>query len=201
MQNHLLSRNSVTYEPHSAEDSTSSKDWVRTHHVVTPFTIMMDSLATCCENGTVESVQSLLSSLPLDEADYQPYRRFSSERYTRNLILRTSQLEVLLLCWLPGQCSPIHNHAGSRCWVRVLEGVATEIVLRQEENAACLLPSTISTVKKGNLTYSEDEDSHSICNFHSSPLVTLHVYSPPLVNMEVTPYEQSFIQCLAQAYS
>lgn len=68
-----------------------------------------------------------VKSLPRERAKYdevlrgitfgmdeiQAYCHFSQDFYTRNLILRTDDFELLVLCWEPGQITPIHNHSGS----------------------------------------------------------------------------------------
>ncbi len=43
--------------------------------------------------------------------------RFDEERYTRHLIHRTSDVEILALAWPKESATPIHDHAGQRCWM------------------------------------------------------------------------------------
>lgn len=51
-----------------------------------------------------------------------PYLFWSGDHYARNLIYRDAFFEVLALCWLPGQRTPIHSHNGQLGWVSVLQG-------------------------------------------------------------------------------
>jgi len=51
-----------------------------------------------------------------------PYLLWSNERYTRNLIYRDPFFEVLALCWMPGQRTPIHSHNGQLGWVTIVQG-------------------------------------------------------------------------------
>src|SRR5690242_10956931 len=66
--------------------------------------------------------------LDVDCADLAHAIRFSEQGYLRNLVRAGSWYHVLVLCWKNGQRSPIHDHAGSSCCVRVLRGTMTETV-------------------------------------------------------------------------
>ncbi len=87
------------------------------------------------------------------------------------------------MCWAKGQCSPIHNHSGSWCGIRVLSGVANEI--RFAEGFFSLLPVSQQSFEPGSITVARDDDIHCVANFNDAPLVTLHCYAPPLENMEI----------------
>src|SRR6516165_2534142 len=66
--------------------------------------------------------------------DVADYLVFHAERYVRNLLHAGPAYQALVLCWRNGQRSPIHNHRGSHCGVRVLRGVATETVFARAPN-------------------------------------------------------------------
>jgi cysteine dioxygenase len=70
----------------------------------------------------VESVRDLR----LDRADLAGALLFADRNYRRVVIRRRPHYEALVLCWKSGQRSPIHNHLGSSCVVKVVEGCATE---------------------------------------------------------------------------
>lgn len=53
---------------------------------------------------------------------WSPYLLWSRELYTRNLIHRDETFEVLALCWLPSQKTPIHSHDGQLGWLTVVQG-------------------------------------------------------------------------------
>ena len=62
---------------------------------------------------------------------------FRSDRYARHLVHRTKWFDVIVLTWMPGQMTPIHNHAGNLGWVRLVRG-------RIVEERFQLVPSTAS---------------------------------------------------------
>lgn len=109
---------------------------------------------------------------------------FSPERYRRNLIHAGPMYNALLLCWRSGQISPIHDHRGSACAVRVISGEATETIFELTEESRAV-PMKTRKLSEGFTCATEDLDIHRLGNEQSAgkDLVTLHVYSPPLVKM------------------
>jgi predicted metal-dependent enzyme (double-stranded beta helix superfamily) len=54
--------------------------------------------------------------------DYRAAMPFVEKSYTRTLLNRTMEYELVAMHWAPGAVSPIHDHGDSRCWVVILEG-------------------------------------------------------------------------------
>ncbi|MEO0250499.1 MAG: cysteine dioxygenase family protein [candidate division WOR-3 bacterium] len=82
-----------------------------------------------------EQVAQYLIENPVEVASLAPYIRFGERTYTRNLIYQDSNFGAVLLCWEPGQHSPVHRHVGQWGWVTVVQGqlvITTFIKLRSE---------------------------------------------------------------------
>jgi cysteine dioxygenase len=125
-----------------------------------------------------------LAELEIGPEVLTAFTRFSDRHYMRNLVRSGPWYFVLVLCWKNGQRSPIHDHRGSACGVRVLRGTATETQFEFAPNG--LVKATFSRdVPQGSVIGSEDTDLHQVSNLQSgnADLVTLHVYSPPLEKM------------------
>ena len=125
-----------------------------------------------------------MQELNLEFAEIEEHARFSKSRYQRNLLHAGNGYQALILCWRSGQRSPIHDHRGSSCGVRVLKGVATETTFAHGPNGM-IYPTRTAELAAGGVTGSQDEDIHQVSNLQSdgTDLVTLHVYSPPLLVM------------------
>jgi cysteine dioxygenase len=110
--------------------------------------------------------------------------RFSERGYTRNLVKGGPWYNLLVLCWKNGQRSPIHDHAGSSCAVRVLRGTATETAFAFAPNGHVWATGSRHH-RPGAVLGSQDSDLHQISNLQAdgADLVTLHIYSPPLLWM------------------
>src|SRR5437588_745748 len=66
-----------------------------------------------------------LAELDISAEDVAAFVRFGDGGYRRNLVRAGEWYNVWVLCWKNGQRSPIHDHAGSSCGLRVLRGTAT----------------------------------------------------------------------------
>jgi len=122
-----------------------------------------------------------LQELDIDCDDVASAIRFSNQGYTRNVIRTGTWYQALALCWKNGQRSPIHDHHGSSCGVRVLRGTATETLFEFAPNG--LVKALFSRdLAPGEVCASQDDDMHQVSNLQpgNADLVTLHIYSPPL---------------------
>jgi cysteine dioxygenase len=125
-----------------------------------------------------------LKRLRLDADQIRPFLQFSFERYRRNLMHAGPAYHALILCWRSGQRSPIHDHRGSACGVRVISGEGTETVFEMTEEGH-VFPVRTRKLAEGFICATEDSDIHQLSNLqpNKADLVTLHIYSPPLLVM------------------
>jgi cysteine dioxygenase len=116
--------------------------------------------------------------------DVAEFIRFSERGYARNLVRAGAWYYLLVLCWKNGQRSPIHDHAGSSCGVRVLRGTLTETRFEFAPNGLVKAVASRDHAP-GSVVGSADTDMHQVSNLQAgnADLVTLHIYSPPLVHM------------------
>lgn len=146
---------------------------------------LMDYLDGLTCQADIDGLHTVLASLDIGAEDLADHARFSEKRYVRNLVRGAPLYHLLVLCWRSGQRSPIHNHAGSTCGVRVLRGVATET--RFDRTPSGLLKPTGSfDLMAGQSIAGADDMTHQVSNLQAAgeDLITLHVYSPPLLRME-----------------
>ncbi|QOZ84935.1 MULTISPECIES: cysteine dioxygenase [Chromobacterium] len=146
-------------------------------------------------NLNIEQIQRFHDSLQLGPDDLLPFRQFSDERYRRNQIYLSPWCELLLLCWRSTQRSRIHNHRGSLCGLRVLQGTATETVFERTDHGLVYAVES-HRLESGSLTINSHLDIHQISNLqpYGDDLVTLHLYSPPLRKMELFSLESPQVE-------
>jgi len=136
----------------------------------------------------IEKICGLLRSVRIDPNEFGRYLRFKKGAYTRNLVGfdvppgdgNKAKFTLLVLCWEKGQFSPIHDHAGSSCWVKVLQGRLQE--QRFEESEPLKLKS-VTTLGPQEVCYINDSQGiHAMGNPDSDQVtVTLHCYAPPYI--------------------
>jgi cysteine dioxygenase len=145
---------------------------------------LFDYLDHLEDRAPLTELTSRLAQLDIDCDDVAEYVRFSERGYMRNLMRAGEWYNVLVLCWKNGQRSPIHDHKGSACGVRVLRGTATETVFEFAPNGHVVATRSL-TRRPGSVMGTQDSDLHQVSNLQpgDADLVTMHIYSPPLMWM------------------
>lgn len=109
---------------------------------------------------------------------------FSDSRpYGRRLLLKTSVIEVLVMGFRPGRVCPPHDHGGSDGLVLVCSGTAEHLIYRRFGSGLALWSQTLET--KGSILDAPVDCVHAMGSHGEEPLVTLHVYWPPIDHMTI----------------
>jgi len=136
------------------------------------------------ERASMGELNDLLGELDVCDQRLVDFVHFEKCTYRRNLISEGPWYELLCICWKSGQRSPIHNHAGSTCGLRIIQGLATETKF---ESTACGQIKAVGSTdfEAGFVCSSQDDDIHQVSNLQGkgNNLMTLHIYSPPLRTM------------------
>ncbi|MEO8433529.1 MAG: cysteine dioxygenase family protein [Pyrinomonadaceae bacterium] len=142
---------------------------------------LVNRLRNLPQTPTLEQVDSLLEDVELKAEELRPYRSFKTGNYARHRVFRNEHVELLVLCWRPGQRTPIHDHNGSHGAVRVCEGVMWETMFELDGDSTLRYKSARQWVP-GDVTDAAVPDIHQLGNPEVSgqDMVTLHLYAPPL---------------------
>ncbi|TWT44323.1 Cysteine dioxygenase type I [Phycisphaerae bacterium RAS1] len=132
----------------------------------------------------LDELRERMEALDLSYDDIKSFARFGRETYQRNLMHAGPGYQALILCWRAGQRSPIHDHSGSSCGVRVVKGTLTETIFDRTPEGL-VFPTHTHRLHEGGVCGSQDSDMHQVSNLQppGCDLITLHVYSPPLLKM------------------
>jgi DMSO/TMAO reductase YedYZ molybdopterin-dependent catalytic subunit len=146
-----------------------------------PLFAFLDRLTARPDLGELVTVLRRLDVTPADLAEHV---RFSPRSYQRNLVRAGDWYHVWVMCWRNGQRSPIHDHTGSVCAVRVLAGTATVTQFAFAPNGQVKALGS-EECEPGSVVATADGDLHQVSNLQAgdADLVTLHVYCPPLLRM------------------
>ena len=158
---------------------------MKTHCPVAKLERLVDYLDGLTARASMKQLHQQLTALDITTKDVEEFLFFSDGRYMRNLVCDGPFYHLLVMCWRSGQRSPIHNHAGSTCGLRVLTGTATETVF---EPTPCSQLKAVSShdMVAPEVVVTQDANIHQISNLQKegTDLVTLHIYSPPLLRMD-----------------
>lgn len=136
------------------------------------------------EVPTLPDICGWLAEADFTESEIAPYRHFNEEKYTRNKIFRNEFVELLILGWLPGQETLIHDHNGSHGVVRIFDGIITETKYKVDEDKKIQIGTT-QDVPAGMLAGVGEPDIHKLGNVSDEKAISIHVYAPPLAGMNI----------------
>jgi len=137
------------------------------------------------EKHIFDKVQMLMEHYDADPDDYQKYAvKLGKDRYTRNLVKDSPYFTLMLLCWPGAICSPIHDHGGSECWLRVCSGTLEERFYDLPEHEDAELKLRFSQQHKGGgvCFINDDQGLHSISNPTEDWAISLHCYVPGYIS-------------------
>ena len=134
------------------------------------------------EGPSAEEQRAVLSALKQTRIDWTVMGRhlaFDGECYLRRRLFLNRSWEILMLCWLPGQETAIHDHGDSWGSTLVLMGELTERAYRVPARGPLEL-KTEAALATGQVTVESQQTVHEVANRSHTPAVSLHLYSPPL---------------------
>ena len=145
------------------------------------FSDLVDKLLSQTAPPSLDQISSWLSDAAITRADLEPYLGFKEGNYWRHRVCRNESVEMLIICWRPGQKTPIHDHNGSHGVVRVQEGLMWETMFTYDDESGLRYKSG-RECPTGEITGADLPDIHQLGNpdVSGQDLITVHVYAPPL---------------------
>ncbi|KAG0333947.1 Cysteine dioxygenase [Podila horticola] len=158
-----------------------------------------------CEGVDVDRVQALMTNYQSNEEDWKKYALFDKGRYTRNLVDDgNGKFNLMILAWPENVGSAIHDHSGSHCIMKMLDGELKETLYEwpdkvvsevdhpdsglgsdhsdDEGRKPCAMTVKRETVLHRNeTTYMSDKlGLHRVANpLKTAGSLSLHLYTPP----------------------
>lgn len=146
-------------------------------------------------------MEEFLARLVVSTEEIQRYARFSDTRYARNLVHKTDRFEIMVMCWHAGQRSSIHDHAGSLGGLKILHGELSESLFEKAPNGM-IRSLTSGDHALGSTRVEETSLIHQLSNLQggNGKAISVHVYAPPLVRMNVYSLEDPSVRNVLPQY-
>lgn len=140
----------------------------------------LDELITALSEEDSRKYNHIIRSIAFSPDDFENYSSWSDDCYTRNCIIDNEKFELILICWCEGHRTPIHDHGGEECWVKVIEGEFKETIYKEnKEGELEVVTSSIS--KQNEVTYMKDfMGFHQLENLSNKRSLSLHLYAKPI---------------------
>jgi len=161
------------------ETTDSCSDDVKLDSFSLPSLVKLLESQSCVPG--LDQIYGWLENAQISAEELQPYLGFKEGNYSRHRVCRNEFIEMLVLCWRPGQRTPIHDHNGSHGGVRIHRGMLWETTFTYDQVKG-LKYKTARELAPGAVTGSDVPDIHQLGNPEVSgqDLVTIHIYAPPL---------------------
>jgi len=138
----------------------------------------------------ISEFPGIIKAANLKDSDLQAFATWEGQDYTRNCIERNDDFELLLLCWNPGDKTPIHGHGGQKCWVYQISGEIEERRFVNTEDGPVLQYK--HKLEEGQLTYMDDKMGfHVLSNPGEHRSMSMHIYVKPIDRCRVYNPEES----------
>lgn len=74
----------------------------------------------------VDELWKVLEDYKSKQDEWAKYAYYDMRKYKRNLVAEYDKFNVMIICWGPGSQSCIHDHSGSHCFMKILDGELIE---------------------------------------------------------------------------
>lgn len=108
---------------------------------------------------------------------WEPLLVVDAARRRYRLLFEDERTDIWVLCWMPGQSTGFHDHAGSDVGIAMARGMVVERQLRLPTGATAL------ELRPGDTRQGPAGYIHSVAHGEGAPAVSIHCYSPPLMQV------------------
>jgi hypothetical protein len=150
----------------------------------------------------VADMARFLGATRIDAAALDAVVRFAPGRYTRHLVHKDKDVEILVLCWASGSAAPIHGHEGEYCWARVERGRLAFSNYREVSRAPLRLEPIDAAVDGGPGYVDGPADLHAVANPAAlgQEAVSVHVYCRPYDECDIYDVAQGTVRRVRLSY-
>jgi quercetin dioxygenase-like cupin family protein len=121
-------------------------------------------------------LRELVHDLAADPSRWRHLVRHAPDERVCIELRRDDEVEVWLICWLPGQDTGFHDHDDARAAITVVEGAV-------REERLSLQGAVGETYVPGDTVTVPSRAIHRVHHAGDAPAITIHAYSPPLREM------------------
>jgi predicted metal-dependent enzyme (double-stranded beta helix superfamily) len=108
---------------------------------------------------------------------WEPLLVVDPARRRYRLLFEDERTDIWVLCWMPGQSTGFHDHACSDVGIAIASGMIVERQLRLPTGATAL------ELRPGHTRQGPAGYIHSVAHGEGAPAVSIHCYSPPLMQV------------------
>ncbi len=126
---------------------------------------------------TPQSVKELVTQAQITSDDLMPWADFEhsvKDSYGRKMVFDGGHFEVMVMSWMPGDISAIHDHGGTQWGAVQCFGAAEHYIY--ELNGSVLTTREVAPYSPGMVRSVSHDLIHQMGNSSDRPFLSLHVY-------------------------
>lgn len=161
----------------------------------------IEELKHTAKEMRLPDLRRFILNLKPEPSEIEPYIQFTENHYARNLVHKTPDFECLVLCWRPGQRSPIHDHGDSICTVHTFDGVLSADNYKRMASGHVRADYS-EDFNPGSVLSIQTTEIHQVSNLQdSNNLVSIHFYLSPLENSRMYSVMQPTYELYQRRYT
>jgi len=150
-----------------------------------------DELRLDGSNGDIDRLKSILIAHPTSDLELEKYHLDPGDKpYGRNIVANNGKVEVVFLSWGPEQICDVHDHGVSCGLVKVVKGNISNIIYRQDERSKEPIHQQEEYIVDDIFIEVPKNSWHQMKNNLEEFTYTLHIYAPPVTEMQVFDKEK-----------
>ena len=147
---------------------------------------LLETLSSCTEFDAADAA-SMLRTLDINASALTPWQDFNHpahDSYGRRLIARGAHYELMLMSWVPGDYSAIHDHGIAEWGAVRYFGDADHILFRERQGVLSVRERM--TMHRGDVCPVGPSLIHLMGNPTKTPFVSLHLYGRSQAAADIT---------------
>ncbi len=123
------------------------------------------------------SARNMLADSGIEEDDVLPWAEFehpATDGYGRRMVHQGANYELMVMTWLPGDFSAIHDHGATQWGAVLCLGDAEHATFTHKGNV--LTTNERETTFKGEINEVDQSLIHQMGNRNSAPFLSVHLY-------------------------
>lgn len=151
----------------------------------------VDELALDGNDNDIAILRAVMESFQTTDLDVSEYHLDPKDKpYGRNILVNNGKIEIVFLSWGPGQICDVHDHGVSCGLVKVIRGNISNIIYSPDKFTGEPIHQQEEYVVDDVFIEVPKDSWHQMKNNLDEFTYTLHVYAPPVTDMQVFDKER-----------
>lgn len=142
-------------------------------------------------DSDIKVLKGIINTNPTSDLELNRYHLDPGGKpYGRNILLNNGKVELVFLSWGPGQICDVHDHGTSCGLVKVVKGSISNIIYSQNKASGEPIHQQEEYLVDEVFVEVSLDSWHQMKNNLDEFTYTLHIYAPPVTDMQVFDKEK-----------